>query len=75
MKTVISTMLLSTLLLGCAASVVSSNPRTVLIDNVRKGNAAEAIELAERECRKHDKHAVYVPDNVSDGLATYECVD
>src|SRR5262245_65987445 len=44
-------------LAGCAPSVVSSNPRNVTVDNVGRGNLAEASEIAQAECETYGRDA------------------
>jgi len=41
---------------GCAARVVSSSPRSVVVDSESQGVAA-AQKLADSECGKHGLHA------------------
>lgn len=49
------------LLAGCAASVISSNPRSVVIDAgkppLASRSSADAQRLADQECAKHNRHA------------------
>lgn len=47
------------LLTGCAAQVVSSSPRTVVIDAgvPPKWKSADAQRLADAECAKHRRYA------------------
>ena len=49
-------LLLITLLSGCAAKVVSSGPRSVVI-SASDDKVADAQKLAEQECRKHNRFA------------------
>lgn len=60
-------------LAGCAPMLEVSTPRTVMLSNVSKFNAAKALQMAEAECVKHNRHAVAVPDNMRDGQQSYEC--
>lgn len=46
----------SVLATGCAAQVVSSSPRSVIVKG-RPSDAGEAHKLAEAECRKHGRFA------------------
>ena len=66
-----------TLLAGCAGAgapnIKMATPLTVMIENVDKYDAAEALQLAESECQKHGKHAIHIPDSQRDGIASYEC--
>lgn len=41
---------------GCAAKVVSSSPRTVVV-RAPDAAIAESQQLADTECNKHDRHA------------------
>lgn len=43
-------------LTGCAASVISTSPRTVIIDANSQGPAA-VQKLADAECAKHGRYA------------------
>lgn len=56
MSRLTATLACAMLLAGCAAQVVSSSPRTVVI---RAGDAriAEAQTMADAECQKHGRHA------------------
>lgn len=65
---------IAALLTGCTPKVLTATPRTVMVGNVGEINAVEALQLAEQECLKHNRHAVHVPDNVRDGQASYSCV-
>lgn len=62
------------LLVGCAAKVVSSSPRTVVI---RAGGAyvAESQALADAECKKHGRYARLIerPSRTSAEFI-YDCV-
>ena len=62
------------LLTGCAAKVVSSSPRTVV---VRAGDAlvADAQALAEAECLKHGRHARLIArPNFQSAEFIFDCV-
>ena len=63
-----------TIFSGCTPIVVTSNPRSVVIKNASAMNSAKAQAMADAECQKHRKYAIYRPDNVRDGQATYECI-
>jgi uncharacterized lipoprotein YajG len=63
------------LLSGCGAKVIASTHKQVLVENVSASNMDEALEVAEKECQKHQKHAVYVPADVGYRLAGYSCVE
>lgn len=46
------------LLMGCAASVISSNARTVVIDPGKPPRYTSAVQaLADAECKKHGRQA------------------
>ena len=63
-------------LAGCAApQVITSSPRVVTIENSRSNNAQESQNLADAHCRKSGRYAIHRPDNIRDGVATYECVE
>jgi len=53
---IIFIMLLSTILAGCATKVVSSNPRSVIVESEMM-EASKAQELADIECKKHNRYA------------------
>lgn len=63
------------LLTACAPILEVSTPRSVMLSNVSTSNTTEAFKMAEAECKKHDRHAVHVPDNMRDGNSSYECKD
>jgi hypothetical protein len=68
--------LLVILVSGCMEPTLkSSTPRAVLVEKVTSSNLDKALEIAENECAKYDKHAVYKSDNTPDGITNYECVD
>ena len=52
----IATVVFSTALAGCAAQVVSSSPRTVVV-KAGSLDIAKAQPLADQECGKHSRHA------------------
>ena len=61
---------------GCATpQVISSNPRTVVLEGASSYNTAETQAAADAECSKHGRYAIHRPDNQRDGLVTYECVE
>lgn len=60
---------------GCGPMLVSSAPRMVTLGNVTTITEAAALQLAETECAKHNRHAVVIPDNRDDGRQSYECKD
>lgn len=61
-------------LAGCAAKVVSSSPRTVVV-SAPDNSVAEAQALADAECRKHSRFARLIgrPSRTSDQF-TFDCV-
>ena len=67
-------LVVGTILGGCTPMVVTSNPRSVVIENTSAMNAAKAQAMADAECQKHGKYAILRLDNVRDGQATYECI-
>lgn len=56
MKKIFGAIVITLLLCGCATSVVSSNPRSVLVES-QNMDAKEAQRLADAECAKHNRHA------------------
>jgi hypothetical protein len=75
MKWFIGVAMLMILLTGCAPILKVSTPRTVMLGNVDQFNSARALQMAEAECMKHNRHAVEIPDNIRDGNSSYECKD
>lgn len=67
-------LVVSALLAGCAAQVVSSNPRQVIVRGP-DGATVEAQKLAEAECSKHQRFARLVarPSYNSDQFV-FDCV-
>lgn len=62
-------------LVGCASSVVSSNPRNVVVES-QSLNAAEAQRLADAECKKHNRYAkMTIKGDYWDRNYTFECVE
>lgn len=66
-------LLASGFLASCAPTVEVSTPNSVLITGVSKWDAGKALRMAERECAKHGKHAVPLPDDTPDWQKVYEC--
>jgi len=62
-------------LTGCGAKVIASTHKQVMIENASPYNMDSALELAEEECQKHGKHAVYVPVDLGYQIAGYSCVN
>lgn len=52
MRNTIAAVVLTALLAGCAAKVISSSPRTVVIQ-AGAGRVADAQPLADEECKKY----------------------
>lgn len=70
--------LIACLLTGCAAKVVSSTPRSVIIsagDKFVGATSAEAQSMADAECKKHGRFAKMTgrPDYTSNDYV-FECV-
>ena len=61
------------LLAGCAAQVLSSSERTVVVDARGPSAAAEAQKLADAECAKRQLHARLI-NWPRDAAFVYDCV-
>jgi hypothetical protein len=60
---------------GCSTSVISSNPRNVVVES-QSLNAAEAQRLADAECQKHNRYAkMTIKGDYWDRNYTFECVE
>jgi hypothetical protein len=59
---------------GCGAKVIASTDKQVMIGNASPNNMDSCLKLAEKECQKHNKHAVFVPANLGYEVAGYSCV-
>ncbi len=60
---------------GCATSVVSSNPRNVVVES-QLMDAKEAQKLADAECAKHKRYAkMTIKADYWERNYTFECVD
>jgi len=59
---------------GCGAKVIASTDKQVMIGNASPYNMDTCLEVAEKECQKHKKHAVLVPVNLGYQVAGYSCV-
>ena len=57
---------------GCAPGIIASGPGSVIVGNATSFNMQEAMDIAQRECRKHGKNAVYIP-GPKDGLMEFIC--
>ena len=66
--------IVGTILVVCMSMVVTSNPRSVVIENASAMNAAKAQAMADVQCQKHRRYAIHRLDKVRDGQATYECI-
>ncbi len=66
-------------LAGCAARIVSSSPRSVVVDAgiPPAGKSAQAMQLAEAACAKHQRHARMVARPIYDESREYvfDCVE
>jgi len=62
-------------LAGCSTSVISSNPRNVVVES-QSLNAAEAQRLADAECQKYNRYAkMTIKGDYWDRNYTFECVE
>lgn len=60
---------------GCSTSIVSSNPRNVVVES-QSLNAKEAQKLADAECSKHNRYAkITIKGDYWDRHYTFECVE
>jgi hypothetical protein len=60
-------------LAGCAAQVISSGPRTVVVR--AHGGIGEGQPIAEAECQKHARHARYIGAERGVTQLVFDCVD
>lgn len=60
---------------GCGAKVLASTHKQVMIENASPYNMDDSQELADKECQKYNKHAVYVPVDLGYQIAGYSCVN
>ena len=67
--------LITLLLNGCGAKVIASTHKQVMVENASPYNMEECLNVAEKECQKYNKHAVYVPVDLGHQIAGYNCVD
>lgn len=74
MKAILSAVAATLLLTSCAAQVISSSPRSVVI-GASSGLIAESQSLADAECAKHQRFARLVkqPTSGRDDFL-YDCV-
>lgn len=57
---------------GCAAQVVSSNPRSVTVESLT-ADVADAQKAADKECAKHSAYA-RMSGRASDRHFVYDCI-
>ena len=62
-------------LTGCGAKVIASTHKQVMVGNVTAYNMDDALEVAQKECEKHNKDAVFVPVDLGYDVAGYSCVN
>ena len=68
-------LLITLILSGCASpSIVSSNPAAITIKGHFTYNVDASIALANKECQKYGKYALFIPDDIRDSYVIYECV-
>jgi hypothetical protein len=69
-------LIISFYLVGCAPTLLSSNPRSVTID-ADQLHGLEAQAMADAECGKHNKYAVEVsrPTHFNPRPYLFHCVD
>jgi hypothetical protein len=60
-------------LTGCTAQQMSSNPRSIVIENATSFNNM-GQNIADEHCSRHGRYAIHRPDNIRDGRATFECI-
>lgn len=61
-------------LVGCAAKVTSSGERTVMI-NAGSMEGAEALSLANSECKKYGRYARLLTKPTGDRQWVFDCVN
>lgn len=62
-------------LVGCSSSVVSSNPRNVVVES-QSLDAAASQKLADAECKKHKRYAkMTIKGDYWDRNYTFDCVE
>jgi len=62
-------------LTGCITPrVMSSNPRSVVIEGANSSFNDGGQKLADEQCSRHGRYAIHRPDNIRDGRATFECI-
>jgi hypothetical protein len=61
-------------MVGCATSVISSNPRGVIVES-QMLDAGEAQRLADAECAKHERFArMVIKGDYWERNYTFDCV-
>lgn len=75
MKSITIIAIASFILAGCAAKLVSTSPRTVVI-SAGDARVQEAQDMADKECTKHGRFARMIgkPSPTSDQF-TFDCVN
>ena len=70
----ISLLFFTLLLVGCATKVISSTPRSVIVESELM-DITEAQKLADAECAKHNRFArITMRATRSDKTYTFDCV-
>lgn len=60
---------------GCSASIISSNPRQVIVQSPML-DAKEAQMLAQQECGKHQRYTkLTIKGDYTERIYTFDCVD
>lgn len=77
MKNTIILATLCVLLAGCAATVTSSTPRSIVVNAGSRNDSAGAQRLAQQECQKHGRHARMTgrPMPYVTNEFTFDCVE
>jgi len=75
MKKIFGVVVIAFLMTGCATQVISSNPRSVIVES-NMMDAGEAQRLADAECAKHKRMAkMTLKPYGADHTYTFECVE
>jgi hypothetical protein len=64
---------LAVLLAGCAAKIIDSNPRMVMV-NAGSADPAGALKVANEACGKHGRYAVLNTKPREDRQWVFDCV-
>lgn len=81
MKQLILIIFLLLALTNCSSTNVGSSSANMRADNVAKSGSSastgtsDALHMADKECKKYNRRAIYVPDNSPDGQGSYQCVN